>query len=36
MKYLQSNLARAAFYFLLGFIAFAIAAHLEYLESLNY
>lgn len=36
MKYLQSDLARAAFYFLLGFVAFAIAAHLEYLENLSY
>lgn len=36
MKYLQSDLARVAFYFLIGFVAFAIAAHLEYLESLNY
>lgn len=36
MKYPQSELGRVALYFLLGFIAFAIASHISWLESQLY
>lgn len=36
MKYPQSELGRVALYFIIGFAAYLLAAHLCYLESLSY